>query len=74
MQICAKYKEVTETVQIKPTGSDVLIDSFNSLYQDFEVYMGDIVKAKAVILVSGIVIAVIVGLVYMVRRKETTSA
>jgi len=66
IQVCTKYKQVTETTSIKPTGSDVLFDSFNSLYQDFMVYMGDIVKAKAVILLSGVLISLIVGLVYMV--------
>jgi choline transporter-like protein 2/4/5 len=64
-QTCVKYRQVVKTTTEEPTGNDLLFGSFNTIYQDFERYIGDLVKAGPVILVSGILVAIVVGMFFM---------
>lgn len=51
---CVKYKQVVRETTVEPTGSDVLFDSYNTIAQAFNRYVGDVVKAWPVIIISGL--------------------
>lgn len=66
VEVCAVYKQVTKITTVEPTASDILFDSFNTAARVFQRYLGDIEKAKYVILLAGLGFATFGGFVYIV--------
>jgi len=63
---CVKYREVTKRTTEEPTANDILFDSFNTVTQVFQRNVADVVKAWPVILISGLGVAALVGLIYII--------
>jgi choline transporter-like protein 2/4/5 len=57
---------VTKRTTEEPTANDFLFNSFNTVTQTFQRNVADVVKAWPVILISGVGVAALVGLFYIV--------
>lgn len=64
-ETCVKYREVTKTTVEEPTATDLLFDSFNTVAQTFNRYVGDLYFAWPVVLGCGVGLTLVLALFYV---------
>jgi len=65
-EICTVFREVTKVTREQPTASNVLFDSFNTFSLKVQTLIGDVMKARTPIFVSGVGGSLLFGFFYVV--------